>query len=224
MSGRGVLILSYNVLEPNWEHTVWGFPPDKPGRLVKGAAVMMEEDSKIVVITGGAGEKEGKSEAQWMKDRLYQGLEKLKEFIVYPVLQKYSAEEIKRKLDESLILEETAKNTAENMAKTGAIFNEAGVEKVIIVTSPDHISRALRDAIQFWNKDYPRLAMNVYGTPSVTFYSARTPEDEEIAQMKNVVIAEPPVMKRFNLGRIFGILENPEALGELDALLKKYGK
>lgn len=219
----GLLILSYNINEPNWRQTVWGTPPDKPGRLVKAAAVMMEEDADMVVITGGAGQKEGKSEAQWMKDRLYRGLEELKEFTVYPVLQKFSPEEIREKLDRALKLEETAKNTTENMSKTGAMFRNTGVERVIIVTSPDHISRALRDAIQFWSKDFPELAMNVYGTPSVTFYSAR-PGDEDIARIENVVIAEPPTMRKFNLSRLFGVLGNSEALAEIDVVLKKYGK
>lgn len=219
----GLLILSYNVTEPNWEDTVWG-TLDRPGRLVRAAAVMMEEDADIAVITGGIGQKEGRLEAQWMKERLYHGLEELKEFTVYPVLQQFSPAEIREKLDEVLELEEMAKNTAENMANTGAIFNEAGADKVIIVTSPDHISRAIRDAIQFWSKDYPRLVRNLYGTPSATFYSARTEEDKAIAKIENVVIAEPPVMDKFNLARIFGVLGNPKALSEIDAVLRRYGK
>jgi hypothetical protein len=219
----GLLILSYSVEEPNWERTVWG-TPNEPGRLVKAAAVMMEEDPDVAVITGGVGQKEGRSEAQWMKEQLYQGLEELKEFTVYPVLQQFSPVEIKEKLDKVLELEEMAKNTAENMANTGAIFDEANVDKVIIVTSPDHISRAIRDAIQFWGKDYPKLVNNVYGTPSATFYSERTEKDKAIAKIENVIIAEPPVMNKFNLARMFGVLGNPKALAEIDAVLKRYGK
>lgn len=221
---KGILLLSYNVAEPNWERTVWGIAPEKPGRLVKAANVMLEENPDIMIISGGAGQKDGKSEAWWMRQRLYDGLDDLSKFTAYPVLQKFSADQIRKKLDGILRLEEAAKNTTENLQKTGEIFTKAGIEKVIIVTSPDHISRALRDAIQFWSKNYPELARNVYGTASATFYSARTPEDEAIAKMENVIIAEPPTMNKFNLARIFGILGNPEALAELDAMLKKYGK
>ncbi|MFC1663858.1 YdcF family protein [Patescibacteria group bacterium] len=221
MKETGVLILGYNSEEKNWEYTVWGVPPDKPGRLPKALAVIIEEDADIAVISGGT----EKFEAQRMKERLYKGLKQLREFTVFPAFQRFSKEEIQDKLDKILNLEETAKNTAENMVKTGAIFNEAGVGKVIIVTSPDHISRALRDAIKFWGKDYPELARNVYGTPSVTLYSNRgTPEDKEIAKIENVVIVEPPAMKKLNLRRILDVLGNPEALFEIDAVLKKHGK
>lgn len=217
-------MLSYNVAEPNWEKTVWGIPPEKPGRLVKAATVMLDEDPDMVIITGGAGQKDGRSEAWWMRKRLYDGLDELDKFTAYPILQRFSGDQTEKRLNEILVLEETAKNTAENLQKTGEMFAKAGIEKVIIVTSPDHVSRAIRDAIQYWSRDYPKLARNVYATASATFYSARTPEDEAIARMENVVIAEPPAMNKFNLARIFGIMGNPDALAELNTLLQKYGK
>lgn len=217
-------MLSYNVEESNWEQTVWGTAPATPGRLVKAAAVMLEENPDTMIITGGAGKKDGKSEAWWMRKRLYDGVGELKGFTTFPIFQKFSGDEIRKKLDKILKLEETAMNTAENLQKTGEVFRKAGILKVIIVTSPDHISRAIRDAIQFWDKDYPELARNVLGTASTTFYSMRTPGDEAIAKMENVVIAEPPTMKKFNLARLFGILGNPQAVEEVDAILKKYGK
>jgi len=221
---KGLLILSYNCNEPNWEQTVWGTSPDRPGRLVRAAAVLLQKDVDIAVISGGMGVKNGIGEAKWMKNRLYDGVEELKEFTIYPVFQEFTPEQVKDRLDKVLVLEEKAKNTTENLQNTGIMFEEAGVDEVIIITSPDHICRGLRDALQFWGKNYPRLATNLYGTASATFYSERMPEDKEIAKMENVVIAEPPAMKRFNLARMFGVLGNPEALSEIDAVLKKYGR
>lgn len=221
---KGVLMLGYNTSEPNWEETVWGVPPDRPGRVVKTAAVILSENPEIAVISGGLGRKEGKSEAWWAKQRLYDGLDKLKDFTIYPVFQRFSAKEIEEKLNKVLKLEEKARNTAENIINSGPLLKEAGAEEVIIVTSPDHISRGLRDALQFWGKDYPGLAANVSGTASVTFYSERAPEDRVIAKMENVVIAEPPAVRKINLGRIFGVMGNSQALSDLDAVLKKYGK
>ena len=221
---KGLLILGYNCTEPNWEQTVWGALPDRPGRLVKAVAVILEENVDMAIISGGMGVKDGRSEAQWMKDRLYDGLEELREFTIYPVLQEFTPGQIRGRLDKVLVLEEKAKNTAENMKNTGIMFEEAGVEKVIIVTSPDHAPRGLRDALQFWGKDFPRLATNCYVTSSVTFYSLRTPEDEEIAKMENVVIFEPPFYKSIGsrAQQIFRLRNNPEALKELDDLFKKY--
>jgi len=215
-----VLILGYNPTEPNWEQTVWGTPPDKAGRLVRGIAVALEENAELIVITGGA----VTDEAIQMKKRLYRGLKNLKEFTIYPVFERVSVDKIKEKLDRCLRLEEKAQNTTENISLSGKFFREAHIEKIIIVTSPDHISRAIRDTIRIWSDDYPELVSNLFGTAAVTFYSERSSEDREIAKMENIVIAEPPVMKKFNLGRLFGILRNKEALDEIDRTLKKYGK
>jgi hypothetical protein len=204
---------------------VWGIPPNKPGRLIKGVAVMLEENVDIVAIMTSAFYKEGKSSGQLMKELLYSRLEKLREFTIYPILSQFSPEEIFNILENKLcLIEEPVKNTAEEVTKAARFFREVGVTKIILVTSPDHISRTLRDAIAAWQERYPELAANVYGAPCVTLYSARTPEDAEIAKMENVVIAEPPVMKSFDIRRVFGVLKNTDALREIDAILKKYGK
>lgn len=221
---KGVVVLGYNTSEPNWDETIWGFPPDRPGRVVKAAAVILSENPGIAIISGGLGQREGKSEAWWARQRLYDGLADLKKFTIYPVFQRFQPDEVKERLDKVLKLEEKARNTAENIINTGPLLKEAGVEEIIIVTSPDHISRGLRDALQYWGKDYPGFAANIYGTPSVTFYSEKTPEDRATAKMENVVIAEPPAAKKINLGRIFGVMGSSQALSELDAVLKKYGK
>ena len=214
----GILVLGYNPKEPNWEQVIWG-TPDKPGRLVKAIAVIIEQDPSIIVISGG------ESEAKRMKERLYQGLKQLNNFSgIYPVLQNVSSREIQRKLDKILKLEETASDTIENMTGSGAIFAQANVESVTIVTSPDHCPRAFRDARIHWGKSYPELAKNVSVTGSESLYSMRTLGDQKIAKMENVVIAEPPVMETFNLARIFGILGSPDALSEVYSVLKKYGR
>jgi len=223
---KGLLIHSYNCNEPNWLHAVWGYPPDNPGRLVTAVKVILEEGIDVALICGSAGEKDGKKECWWMRDQLYQHLEEIRLFAVYPVFYQYTIREIREVLDRVLVVREkdTAANTAGEIEYAGKFFTEAEVEKVMLVTSPDHISRALRDVLVNWQNNYPKLAANVFGVPSVTLYSERSAEDAEIAKMANVVIAEPPVMKKFNLARMFGILNNPGALAEIEAVLKKYGK
>lgn len=222
---KGLLILCYNVNEPNWEHTVWGEPPHQPGRLVTGVANLLEENIDLGVVCSSAFGKDGKSSGNWMMSHLYAKIEDLKKFLIYPVFNKFSPVEMRETLDEHLkLVEAPIKNTSEEVMAAGRLFRAVGIQKVVLVTSPDHISRTLRDAIVAWQNCYPEFSANVYGAPCVTLYSARTPEDSSIAKVSNVVIAEPPAMKKFNLGRMFGILGNPEALTEVDAVLKKYGK
>lgn len=215
--------MGYNPKEENWLDTVWGTPPHRPGRLVKGVSVILQEDAEIAVISGGA-IKEHKPGAQWMKELLYQRLSELKEFTLYSVFAEFTDAEIKRKLDEILRIESESQNTSENLENSAEILSEAGVDKTIIITSPDHISRALKDALVCWRESYPGLSKNVHGACSVTLYSARTPGDQKIASLENVIIAEPPVAKKLNFARLFGILGEPEALSEIKAVLEKYGR
>ena len=224
--GKGLLIHSYNCLEPNWDHTVWGYPPDRPGRLVTGAKVILEERPEIALICGTAGEKQGKKECWWMGEKLYGGLAELKKFTVFPIFQQYSLAEIENIFQRTLVIKEktTSANTAGEMECAGQIFHEAGITQAILVTSPDHISRCLRDALISWQERYPELALNLSGIPSATLYSERSVEDKGIAKISNVVIAEPPVMKKFNFARMFGILNNSQALFEIDVVLRKYNK
>lgn len=223
---KGLLIHSYNCNEPNWLHTVWGFPPDQPGRLVTAVKVILEENIDIALTCGTAGEKDGKKESWWMKNLLYERLEELKSFTVYPIFGGYTVDELRAILDRVLVIREkdTGANTAGEAEYAGRFFTEACVDKVTITSSPDHISRCIRDVLNCWRERYPVLAANTFATAAWTLYSERTPEDKEIAKISNVVIAEPPVMRKFNLARIFGILGIPQALSEVVAVLKKYGK
>jgi hypothetical protein len=221
---KGLLILCYNANEPNWEYVVWG-TPDKPGRLVRGVTLILEEDIDVAVIMSSAFGKDGKSSGQLMKELLYARIEKLREFSIYPILSEVSAEEIYTILERTLrVVNEPVRNTSEELIAAGRYFTKAGIEKVFLVTSPDHISRTIRDAIVAWQKECPQLAANVYGAPSVSLYSLRTEKDINIAKVENVIIAEPPVMQFFDLRRMFVILKRPEALAEIDAILKKYEK
>ncbi len=226
LTKRGLLIHSYSNNEPNWLHTVWGYPPDQPGRLVTGVKVILEEDIDVALICGTSGGKEGEYEGWWMKNILYQCLEYLKSFTIYPIFHDYTADELRVVLNRVLVIKEkdTAANTAGEVEYAGRFFTEVGVGKVIIVSCPDNVSRCIRDALACWREDYPLLAANTFTTASWTLYSERTSEDKEIAKLSNVVIAEPPIMRKFNLARMFGVLGNPQALSEIDVVLKKHGK
>jgi len=226
-----VVILGYFVWELNREPTWWGWPPDRPGRLVTGAKVILEEDAEIVVITG-CGEQDGKEGVEWMKDMLYQRLAELKDFTIYPIFQKYTSLQIKEKLDKAVRLEyrypdDVVQNTRRTMENVGnRILKGENIGKVILVSSPDHISLVIRDDLDVWGKHCPQLITDLWAIPSMTFYSARTPEDEAIAKIENLVIIEPPFYKEVGsrAQKIFSLRNNPEALAEIDVALQKYGK
>ena len=222
----GLLVLGCNPEEVNFRKVVRG-SPETPGTFVRAIAVMMEENPSIMVISGGNG-RNGE-EARVMKEMLYQELEQLKDFSeTYPILGNVSPDEIRQKLDRILQLEEKATNTAENMALAGDIFEKAGVESVVIIASPDRCSRAIRDALLYWEDNYPELAANVSVTGSRSFCSLRTPEDKKIARMENVIVIEPAAVgSGLNFSGLLPLLGNPdinteELVDDLNALIEEH--
>jgi len=224
---KGVFVHSYNVNERNWLETVWGTPPDKPGRLVRGISVFLESRANLLILIGSAIGKDGKSSGEWMRDLLYQKIAELPQFSIYPVFGRLSPSEIKTKLDRKLKLipGPEVRNTADELKLLAKIFKEAKIEKIVLVSSPDHMSRILKDAFSIWQEFAPEFAANFSCSPCVTLYTdgdGKTPPER--AKVANVVIAEPrfPLAPYFQ--RMFGIANNPEALAEIDAVLKKYNK
>jgi len=211
---KAVVVLGYSPNQENFKEVVWGISPDKPGRIVTGLKVFLEDpEARILIITGGT-EKDGKKEAEWMRDLLYERMEELSGFKVFSVFQEYSSSAIKDLVDKKLTLETGAKNTVENFQNVAKILSKNAIDSVVIVTSPDHISRAMRDAIIHWQDDFPELTRNLFGTPSVTLYSN--------GRMSDVVIAEPPVKRIFDLSRIFKVLKNETFIRRINNLLEEF--
>jgi hypothetical protein len=110
------------------------------------------------------------------------------------------------------------------MAAAGRIFLDRGVEKVILVSSPTHIPRCIRDALAvFQEAEFRGLKENLFATASDTGYLGGRVED--------VAIFEPPhrgdrgaFMTHCLVERIFKIPEirMDEFLKRLDRLLEKY--
>jgi hypothetical protein len=117
-----------------------------------------------------------------------------------------------------------SRNTLDEMKAAGRIFLARGVEKVILVSSPTHISRCVRDAlVAFQTPETATLKRNLFAVASDTSYLGGRVED--------VVIFEPPhrgdrgsFLTHYIVKRILKIPESQTDLflKELDALLERY--
>lgn len=176
----GVLVHGFHLQAKNWKHIVWGEPPDLLGRIPRGVLVALEEKAEVMVFSTGASEKDGKKEAEYTRDYLLEHFSELAEF---PSFRNINLEEARKKIEQIMTLELESQNTAEEVAYAGRIFQTAGVEKVILVSSPTHISRCLRDAYVVFSQDgeLRGLNQNLFATPSQTDW----------ADPREVVIIEP---------------------------------
>ena len=143
----GVLVHGFHLQAENWESIIWGLPPNLLGRAPKGVLVALEEKAEILVFGTGASEKDGKKEAEYIRDYLLEHFDKLAEFSAFRDIDLVSAKKI---IEEITRVEIRSQNTAQEIELAGEMFEEVGVEKIILVSSPVHILRCLRDTMAIW--------------------------------------------------------------------------
>ena len=94
------------------------------------------------------------------------------------------------------------------------LYNQ-GFNRIIIVTSPDHMPRAMRDAFVEW----PNPPFELEFVPSATLYSEGDGETPpERASMDNVVVLEPPSPAGPLAKKMLSA--NPETLAKIGEFLK----
>ena len=93
-----VLLHGFNANELNWDHVVWGEPPDKPGRIPTAVAVALEEDADSLLVFGSSLGKEQdgqwKSSGRLMTELMWQHFGGLKEFTILHALRETPLGEI----------------------------------------------------------------------------------------------------------------------------------
>lgn len=196
----------------DWDKIVWGDPPSLLGRLPKGVKVALEEKAELIVVGTGSSEACGKKEAEFTRDYLLHCFPKLNSFSDF---QEINLEKAYRRIEKIIVAETRSQNTHQELFRAGWLFKEAGVTRIILVSSPVHIPRCLRDAYTVFSGDehLKHLTNDLLATPSDTGW----------ARAEGTVIIEPPHRpdRSDTLYRLIkGITELPEdsqirLLGEL---------
>ncbi len=217
----GVLVHGCHFGALNWQGIMWGHPPDELGRVTKGVAVALQENARALIFGTGASEKDKKKEGEYTRDYLLENFFRLGAFSCFKELD---LEEARALIASIAIPECRSRNTREEMEESARIFLDREIEKIILVSSPTHISRCIRDAlVVFQAARYTGLREHLYAAASDTSYLGGRVED--------VVIFEPPhrgdqqaFLTHYVVKRIFKIPENqmPGFLKDLDVLLSRF--
>lgn len=177
----GVLIHSFHLQAQDWEKIMWGEPPTLMGRLPKGIKVALEEEAEILFLgcgmySGTNGEMESEFNQQYLLDNFY----KLSEFAEF---QGIDLKKAKERIEQILALDKFSLSTAQEATFVGKSFEDAGIEKVVIVSSRTHAPRCLNEALKFYSRPNGKIAVhNVSIQVSDTGWA---PNDD-------VVVFEPP--------------------------------
>ena len=207
----GVLVHGCNLNIENWRHVAWGDPPGQLGRIPQGILVAHQFQADTIVFGTGASSKEfrlgrhangAKSdddsnadrkllEAEYSLEYLRQYFDSLRSFDAFKEsIPEVASEQGWAKFRESslsrIVLDIESQNTIEEIKAAAEVFLAADIEQVILVSSPSHVVRCLRDATSIFASDQ-RLAglqHRILASPSITCYEGTVPSD--------VVVVEPP--------------------------------
>ena len=187
----GVLVHGYNLHAGQWESVAWGEPRHRPGRVPTGVFVALCEEAEVLIFGSGASRKDGLLESEATGRLLWDRFDELAGFSNFesylPDLKHPpSAEQFRQRIESMLHLDRESKNTRDEIARAGKVFVDREVTRVILVSSPTHIPRCLRDACTIFgeNEDLSHLRQGLFAAPSVTGYPGFSADD--------VAIFEPP--------------------------------
>ncbi len=187
----GVLVHGYNLHADQWEDVAWGTPPERIGRVPMGIFVALSERADVMVFGSGASERDGLLESEATARLLWERFDELAGFAVFKgreaeLTRPSGAGRFRQRIESILHLDRESKNTRDEIAYAGRLFVDRGVERVILVSSPTHLPRCLRDACAIYGEDggMSGLLQELYAAPSVTGYPGYSADD--------VAIFEPP--------------------------------
>lgn len=207
----GVLCHGRHLQTTGWSEIMWGKPPHLLGQLPKMVLVALEEDAKIVLLGAGASEIDGKKEAIFTRDYLFKRFNELSSFASFQGIDLQDAEQKIRKI---LATDVRPQNTAQEMIYAGPLFEQAGVERICIVSSPTHLPRCLNEALKFFSKPGSRFALHDF---------VACPSDVGWSSNDEVYVFEPPHRPDDRTGEIriklAAMLSQPERLPEIKKAL-----
>jgi len=211
----------------DWDLQIWGdVQTQRMGRVPRAVLAALEFRAKAIFFGSGASreEKTGRVESQVIIDLLIERLDQLRKFkaIDRLVPRNFNLSSwVKRRI----WIEDSSVNTVTELKNVinmvDAVLVGQSLEKLVLVSGPTHISRAIRDASVILKGS----GVRIYGVPSdVPYYGSRGAED--------VVIFEPPhrnnSLDKIRIDQVVGrIWEIPDRkkgtfVSELDQLLNKY--
>ncbi len=197
----GVVIHGCNLHIENWRHVAWGDPPHRPGRIPQGVLEAVRFDAAVIVMGTGASREpfhfgtdpdadvelvEAEYSLRYLQEFFDElgGFGPLRETLGAADSESFSG--YRQTVLDRIELDLESRNTIEEIENASNIFLQHDIEQVILVSSPSHIVRCLRDAADLYSrrKRFARFRCNLLAIPSVTCYEGSTPGD--------VVVIEPP--------------------------------
>lgn len=187
----GILVHGYNLDADEWESVVWGAPPGQIGRVPMGVYLALSEQADVLIFGSGASTKNGLLESEATALLMRERFDLLSKYSLFQngVPEMINSDFVlkqRKRIESILRLDKTSTNTKEEIEHAGRVFIDHAIDRVILVSSPNHLPRCLREACTIFQGagSLSQLRNGLYAVPSVTTYPGSTAAD--------VTIFEPP--------------------------------
>ena len=168
-----------------WESIVWGDESRQLlGRIPQAVLLAHRECASLVVFgTGGSAAPDGTLEGEFTLDYMFSNWHRLARFRAFDSVDLKTLEQHMRRCART---ESSSHNTLEELDACGRIFSQAQppVSRVILVSSPTHLPRCLRDAAWLYAERQYAFRSHLFACPSDTSFAGCSPLD--------VAVVEPP--------------------------------
>ena len=186
----------------------------------KAILTAYEENAWVVVFGTGASQlKDGTKEGQVTIDHMLEHFDELSEFEAFNGI---NLDKLKKRMKEISIPETDSQNTKEEIEKATKIFSKKGINKIVLVSSPTHIPRCLRDAMEIFSRPkFASLMDGLSAQPSHTYFAGKVIVVEPSHRNDRASVPLNKILKG-----IFQISKElmPKFGRELTEIIKRYRK
>lgn len=196
----GILCHGRYLQANNWELHQFGDPKNGlVGQILKTMLVAYKSQDPIIVFGTGASEKDGLKEAEYTIKYMFDNFDAARNF---PQFRGVDLDSLKRIMKSYSVPELKSKNTLEEIRYAGEIFASYGVEKAIIISNPDHISRCMQLGHQIYQETKNKSLENLFGAQSEIGYNGTNIITSKIIEMPHRSDDSSPDLSKY-IGNYF---------------------
>jgi len=177
----GILCHGRHVLANNWEYHQWG---DKEkgllGQILKTCLLAYQEQPDVIIFGTGASQKEGLKESEYTIKYMLDNIEEVSKF---PQFQDIDINKLGAFMYCHSIPETKSQNTLEELKQAMDIFSSYNINRMILVSNPDHISRCMQLAHQVYHDSKPHGLDQIFAAQSDICYDGSLNITSKIIEM-----------------------------------------
>ena len=177
----GILCHGRHLQAKNWNLHQWGdIDRNVLGQILKTMQLTHYENPSIIIFGTGSSGQDGLKESEYTIRYMFNHFYEANKFSQFNDIK---LDELYDTMKRISIAEKESQNTKEELENAGKIFLSQGVERIILVSNPDHISRCMQLAHTIYQDQKFSSFKEILGTSSDIGYKGTSEVTSRIIEM-----------------------------------------